>query len=137
MSALPRPNPPERPAMSSTPEIRGIDAMLQLADGGQYLPVLCDDWRQAVENARAFALAYRAKAKVKLTLAVEIVIDPFGQGDMVVEHKIAEPKPPRAKAVAWVTEDGGMTVANPNQRAMEIREVSGGRRELRSPTIDN
>lgn len=137
MTALLRPNPPERPAMSKDPEIRGIDAMLQLADGGQYLPVLTDDLRQAVENTRTFAQAYRTKAKVKLTLTVEMTIDPFGQGDMTVDHKLTEPKAPKAKAVAWVTEDGGMTVANPNQRSMEIREVSGGRRELRSPTIDN
>lgn len=129
--------PNERPAMSRDPEIRGIDAMLALADGGQYLPVLHEEVRELVEKTKAHAQAYRVKAKCKLSLTLELVVDPFGQIDMQVEHKLAEPKMPKAKAVAWATEDGGLTVANPNQRAMEIREVAGGRRELRSPTVDD
>lgn len=111
--------------------------MLNLADGGQYLPVLTQDLRQAIENTTSHAQAYRAKAKCKLQITVTLSVDPFGQIDMEVEHKLAEPKAPKAKALAWATEEGGLTVANPNQRAMEIREVANGRRELRSPTIDD
>lgn len=128
----------ERPsAMSSTPEIRGIDAILSIADGGQYMPVLTQEMQELIEKTRDHALAYRVKAKCKLTLSIELVIDPFGQIDLAAEHKLTEPKAPKAKAVAWATEGGGLTVANPNQRSMEIREVRPGHRELRSPTIDD
>ncbi|WP_323041119.1 hypothetical protein [Gemmobacter sp.] len=122
--------------MSRDPEIRGIDAMLSLADGGQYLPVLTQEMRELIEETTSHAQAYRVKAKCKLALTVTMTIDPFGQIDMEVEHKLTEPKAPKAKALAWSTEGGGLTVANPNQRTMEIRDVAGGRRELRSPTLD-
>lgn len=118
--------------MSRDSEIRGIDQMLALADGGQYLPVLHQDVRDLVEATRNHALAFRTKAKCKLTLTVELIVDPFGQIDMSVEHKLAEPKAPKSKAVAWATEDGALTVANPAQRTFDIREVDG-RREFRSP----
>lgn len=133
-----KPTTTERPrAMSHAPEIRGIDAMLSIADGGQYLPLLTQEMQELIEKTRAHALAYNVKAKCKVTVSIEMQIDRFGQIDLAAEHKLAEPKSPKAKAVAWATESGGLTVANPNQQTMVVREVRPGHRELRSPTIDD
>lgn len=138
MNALPKPFPAttERPAMTRAPEIRGLDQTLALADNGQYLPMLLEENDDLLKEIVSFSQAYGAKAKGKLTISIEYSTDRFGQIDLSVEHKITAPKQPKAKATAWTADGGGLTVANPNQRAMEIREVAGGRRELRSPTLD-
>lgn len=139
MLAQPLKNPTisERTSMTRAPEIRGLDQTLALADNGQYLPILLQENDELIAEIVNFSQAYGAKAKGKLTLSIEYETDRYGQIDIKVEHKITTPKPPKAKATAWTSDGGGLTVANPNQRAMEIREVSGGRRELRSPTKDD
>lgn len=114
------------------PEVRGIDQILALADNGQYLPVLLEENQLLIAEIVNHSQAYGVKAKGKITIEIEYSTDRFGQIDMATQHKIAAPKAPKSKAVAWATEGGGLTVANPNQRAMEIRDV-GGRRELRTP----
>lgn len=122
--------------MTRAPEIRGLDQTLALADNGQYLPLLLQENDDLIAEIVSFSQSYGTKAKGKLSLTIEYSTDRFGQIEIAVEHKVAVPKPPKAKATAWTADGGGLTVANPNQRAMEIREV-GGRRELRSPTIDD
>lgn len=118
------------------PEIRGLDQTLALADNGQYLPTLLQENDELISDIVSYSQAFGAKAKGKLTITIEYSTDRFGQIEISVEHKITVPKQPKAKATAWTADGGGLTVANPNQRAMEIREVGNGRRELRSPTLD-
>lgn len=122
--------------MTRANEIRGLDQTLALADNGQYLPLLLQENDDLIAEIVSFSQSYGTKAKGKLSLTIEYSTDRFGQIEIAVEHKVSVPKPPKAKATAWTADGGGLTVANPNQRAMEIREV-GGRRELRSPTIDD
>lgn len=137
MSALAKPATPERTRPMQEPALRGIDQILALADNGQYLPVLLKDNSDLVHEIVSHSQAYGAKSKGKLTIEIEYSTDRYGQIDMAVQHKIAAPKPPKSKAVAWATEDGGLSVANPNQRRMEIRDIGNGKRELRSPTLDD
>jgi len=127
----------ERTAMTRTPQITGLDQTLALADNGQYLPQLLQDNTELIEEIMNFSQAYGAKASGKLQITICYATDRFGQVEIAIEHKVTTPKQPKAKATAWSVEGGGLTVANPNQRAMEIREVGGGHRELRSPTPDN
>lgn len=122
--------------MTRSPEIHGLDQTLALADNGQYLPELLKDNAALIEEVVNFSQAFGTKASGKLQVTISYATDRFGQVEIAIEHKVTAPKQPKAKATAWTTENGGLTVANPNQRAMEIREV-GGRRELRSPTPDN
>jgi hypothetical protein len=119
-----------------TPEIRGIDQLLALPDNGNYLPLLMQDNDELLQEISDFSQAYGTKAGGKITIEINYSTDRFGQIDIAVSHTVKAPKPPKSKATAWRADSGGLTVANPNQRAMEIREV-GGRRELRSPVIDN
>lgn len=119
--------------MTKPPEIRGLDATLALPDNGQYLPQLLQDNETLLEEITSFSQAYGTKASGKITVEITYSTDRFGQIDIAVQHTVKAPKPPKSKATAWRGDGGGLTVANPNQRAMQIREVEG-RRELRSPT---
>lgn len=131
MNAL-KPLQPESRTMSEPPMVRGLDQILSLADNGQYLPDLLTRNEKLIEEIVNFSQAFGTKAGGKLQITISYTTDRFGQIELSIEDKITEPKPPKAKAVAWTTPDGGLTTANPNQTRMEIRDV-GGRRELRSP----
>lgn len=116
------------------PQIRGLDQLLALPDNGQYLPQLLADNDALIEEITSFSQAYGAKAAGKITIEISYATDRFGQIDIAVQHTVKAPKPPKSKATAWRGDAGGLTVANPNQRQMQIREVPGGGRELRSPS---
>ena len=116
-------------------ELRGFDQILSLADNGNYLPGLLERNEGLISEIAAFTNTYGTKAKGKLTIEIDYEVDRFGQISLTVDDKIKSPKAPKAKAVAWTSEGGVLTVANPNQRQMEIRDVSGGR-ELRVPHAD-
>lgn len=118
----------------TNPELRGLDAILALADNGQYLPGLLADNAALISELQSFSSAFGGvKASGKLALTIDYKIDRFGQIDLVIGHTVTRPKAPKSKATAWTGEDGSLTVANPNQMRMEIRDVTPGHREFRVP----
>lgn len=117
--------------MSNTPELRSLDQMLSLADNGDYLPDLLSRIEANNVEMRQFSQDFGTAAKGKITLTIDMKLDRFGQMELVIEDKIVGPKPPKHKAVGWITGDGALTTHNPAQARMEVRDV-GGRRELRT-----
>lgn len=114
------------------PVLRSLDQMLSLADAGDYLPDLLARIEDNNVEMRSFAQQYQTTAKGKITLTIDVKVDPFGAAEMVIDDKIVGPKPPKRKAVAWMTGDGAITTHNPAQSRMEIRDAGNGRRELRA-----
>ncbi|MCG6111305.1 MAG: hypothetical protein MEQ74_03840 [Paracoccus sp.] len=117
--------------MSRPPELRSLDQLLSLADNGDYLPDLLSRIEANNVEMRQFAQDFHASAKGKITITIDMKADRFGQVEMVIEDKIVGPKPPKHKAVGWLTGDGALTTHNPAQSRMEVRDV-GGHRELRT-----
>lgn len=117
--------------MSKPPELRSLDQLLSLADEGTYLPDLLSRIEANNVEMRQFALDYGAAAKGKITITIDMKLDRFGQIEMSIEDKIVPPKPPKHKAIGWITGDGALTTHNPAQSRMEVRDV-GGHRELRT-----
>ena len=117
--------------MSRPPELRSLDQLLSLADNGDYLPDLLSRIEANNIELRQFAQDFRGSAKGKITITIDLKADHFGQLEMVIEDKIVGPKPPKHKAVGWMTGDGAVTTHNPAQSRMEVRDV-GGTRELRT-----
>ncbi|RNF34066.1 hypothetical protein [Paracoccus saliphilus] len=118
--------------MSQTPELRSLDQILSLADNGDYLPDLQERIEANNIEMRQFANDFSASAKAKITLTIDMKLDRFGQLELTVDDKIVGPKPPKHKAVAWMTGGGAITTHNPAQSRMEIRDADDGRRELRT-----
>lgn len=116
------------------PQLRSLDQMLSLADNGDYLPDLLSRIEANNIEMRQFAADFASAAKGKITLTIDLKLDRFGQLEMVIEDKITGPKPPKHKAVAWMTGSGAVTTHNPAQSRMEIRDTGNGRREFRTAT---
>jgi|GEM_PF-1869618 len=114
------------------PQLRSLDQMLSLADAGDYLPDLMSRIEANNIEMRQFAQDFSTTAKGKITLTIDVKVDAFGHTEMVIDDKITGPKPPKHKAVAWMTGDGGITTHNPAQSRMEIRDAGNGKRELRA-----
>lgn len=125
----------DRTSRPADQTIRGLDQILALLDNGNYLPQLLQDNEDLIQEIVDFGQAYGAKASGEVTIKIKYSTDRFGQIDIAAEHGVKAPKPPKSKATAWVADGGGLTVANPNQRRMELRDV-GGKRELRLPHAD-
>lgn len=112
--------------------MRSLDQMLSLADAGDYLPDLLSRIEANNVEMRSFAQQYATTAKGKITITIDVAVDPFGATQMTMDDKIVGPKAPKRKAVAWMTGDGGITTHNPAQSRMEIRDAGNGKRELRA-----
>lgn len=117
---------------TTVPQMRSLDQMLSLADAGDYLPDLLSRIEANNVEMRRFAQQYSTTAKGKITITIDVKVDPFGATEMVIDDKIVGPKAPKRKAVAWMTGDGGITTHNPAQSRMEIRDAGNGKRELRA-----
>lgn len=117
-------------------ELRSLDQILSLADNGQYQPVLMQEHDKLIEEMVDFSQAFGTKASGKIQITLSYSTDRFGQIELGVEHKVTPPKAPKAKATVWTADGGGLTIANPNQKRMDIREVNG-KRELRTPGADD
>ncbi len=117
--------------MANPPELRSLDQMLSLADNGDYLPDLLERIEANNVEMRQFAQDFATGAKGKIVITIEMKCDRFGQLEMAITDKVDGPKPPKHKAVGWLTGDGALTTHNPAQSRMEIRDVDG-RRELRA-----
>lgn len=117
--------------MTKAPELRSIDQLLSLADNGDYLPDLLARIETNNVEMKQFAHDFGTAAKGKITITIDMKLDRHGQMEMAIEDKIVGPKPPKHKAIGWITGDGALTTHNPAQSRMEVRDV-GGRRELRT-----
>ncbi|WP_235842921.1 hypothetical protein, partial [Cereibacter sphaeroides] len=135
MNALPNPQPAPPPERKPMSELRTLDQIVSLADNGQYQPLLLQENDDLISEIVNFSQAYGTKAGGKLQITISYTTDRFGQIDLAIEHKVTKPRTPKAKATAWTADGGGLTIANPNQSRMEIREVAG-RRQLRTPGAD-
>ncbi|RJE84008.1 hypothetical protein [Paracoccus onubensis] len=118
--------------MSQTPELRSLDQLLSLADNGDYLPDLLERIEANNIEMRQFSQDFSTAAKGKITITIDMKLDRFGQIEMAIEDRIVGPKPPKHRAVGWITGSGALTTHNPAQSRMEIRDAGDGRRELRT-----
>lgn len=63
------------------------------------------------------------KAKGKLTLTLAFAVGKNGQVEIERDVKVAEPKPVRGKAVAWIDRKGNLVSENPRQAKLPLRPV--------------
>jgi len=117
-------------------ELRSLDQILSIADNGEYLQTLMTEHDELLQEMADFSATFGAKAKGSFTLKINYERDRHGQVEMEIDHKIVAPKPPKAKAIAWAQQGGGLSVHNPAQARMEIRDASTGR-ELRASSFAN
>lgn len=111
-------------------ELRTIEQVLGLLKQGDYLGEVHADMEKLLQELADFCDAYSATAKGSLSIKLDFTRDRHGQIEIKADHTIKAPKNPTAKAIAWSTVDGALTIANPMQRRMDIRDATDGSRHL-------
>lgn len=101
---------------------RGFSPLLQHVDDGDLHDELSRELQRIAQVCRDHARRFQRPAKGTLTLTLTLT----AAGDTVGvrgEVKTKEPKATRAGSVFWMTPAGNLTVENPRQQKLPLREV--------------
>ncbi|RBO54683.1 hypothetical protein DSD19_04720 [Rhodovulum sp. BSW8] len=115
----------------STPELRTLDQVLSLLDGGDFLSGLLEENRNLIQALLTHQREYGGAPKGSLTIKLNYQLDRKCTLQITGDLDVRKPKEPKASTTAWITADGFVTPSNPNQMRMEVRDA-GGHRELRT-----
>lgn len=105
---------------------RPITDTLRLLDGGAFLDRASQELADLVRSVDQTGKA----GKLTITLDVKQV---SGGAISITPHataKVPEPKPD--STLLWATTEGNLSLQNPNQRSLDLREVQSGHGELKS-----
>lgn len=65
----------------------------------------------------------RGEAKGELTLHLKFKVDNIGQVITTYQVKVKEPEPVRPASMFWLTKGGNLSVENPRQTTLPLRQV--------------
>lgn len=93
-------------------------SFLEEAADGEAAKEASREFLELVELVKTAALLKSGKAKGRLTLAIDIVID--DKGTAAIDYSVASkrPKRPATTGVMWVGTGGGLTAVHPRQIAI-------------------
>jgi hypothetical protein len=110
----------------SDPTVHSFHQFLSAIEGGQLHFELTDALREMIANLnQRFIDGDRSKAVARLDLSIALSIDAkSGTVDVDTDYKVKLPKKSRGRTVFWTTADNKLSMANPRQLTMELRDVS-------------
>ena len=122
--------PPE-PATQVEPHdpytIRGLEQMLTLFDGGEFLKTFMADHRDLIHQMQDHIEQHGTKkAKGSFSLSIDYEVSPAGDLVMTAKADFKGPKKPASSAGAYVDEFGEMTLFSPMMKRMHsgVRDVT-------------
>ena len=107
-------------------EIRSIEQLLALFDGGEFLTKVMEGHR----DLQTALLDHRAdhNGKAKGSMSLQIGYDLGKQGDVMMSATVTftKPKKPASSAAAFIGDQGELTLYSPMMRRMQpgVRDVS-------------
>ncbi|GHF70984.1 hypothetical protein [Seohaeicola zhoushanensis] len=112
-------------------DIRSLDQLVALLDGGNFL----NEVMTAVADLQKTLIDYRddhgGKPKGDVTLKLRFQLNKSGDVTIGGEYEVKRPKAPPAAGVAYVDEDGKLSLHSPMLTRMTIRDVTPPEREIR------
>lgn len=103
-----------------------LDQILALPDGGEFLISILDQHAELIKAMTEKVEQSQNAASGSIAIKVSYKIDRMGTLEMKAQCDTTLPKDPPAKAIAWTTEDGTITPANPNQMHLPLRDAGAG-----------
>jgi hypothetical protein len=107
---------------------RAFSVILNQIGDGDCQQQLSEKLHQLVKNANAQAKARFATVKGSLTLKINVVADETGVAILGYNIGRKDPEPRRSTTTFWVDKGGNLTVENPRQIELGLRDVSKEKR---------
>ena len=104
---------------------RGFAVFLGQIDEGAFHAELSGATRELVTSLNEFANRFHRNGKGELTITLAFDVDEKGVTSVVGGFKAKLPKIPKAKSQFFLTAGGNLTLENPRQQKLPLREVAG------------
>lgn len=121
-AGLPLPKPKRRPPQPM-PVLRTMDQILGIFNNGEFLPECIEKMAELQRKMAEFRAAHKGKAKGTFTLQISFEQNKMGDVSMVAVCETKAPKAPPSSAVAYVTDDGLLTLYSPMLAQMQVRDT--------------
>ncbi|MFC4668366.1 hypothetical protein ACFO5X_07365 [Seohaeicola nanhaiensis] len=112
-------------------EIRSLDQLVALLDGGNFLTEVMTANASLQTTLLDFRADHGGKPKGSLTLKLSYQLNKSGDVTISGEYEVKRPKVPPAAGVAYVGEDGQLTLHSPMLTRMTIRDATAPERAVR------
>lgn len=102
---------------------RGFAPLLHEIDDGALHAELSSKLQQVVSELALYTETYCSKAKGKVTLTLSLEAGTNGTVQVHGEVKTKTPPPRRGATMFWTTKGGNLSLENPRQTKLPLREV--------------
>jgi len=118
--------------MPEAPILRSFTQVLQAAEDGQLVTDLSDETRDLIEKLGQVEMN-GGKAKGKITLELNVLLD-RGLVEITGSYKVKTPALRRGRTLLHVTPEGNLSRTDPRQPELNLRDVSGDAKQIRTLT---
>ena len=108
---------------------RGFGPFLQQVGDGDFHTELSTTQQKLVADLFAYANKFQRNAKGTMTIALNFTV--LGNGNVMVDGdvKTKTPKVPRAASMFFRTPGNNLSIENPRQQKLPLRDVGGGTKD--------
>lgn len=107
---------------------RGFAVVLQQLDDGCFHAEVSEALRKLNRELSDMANSHGGKVKGTMTLALTLTAQDDGTISIDCDVKTKSPKPRRPRSLFWLTKGDNLTLDNPRQQKLPLRDVGGAGR---------
>ena len=115
---------------------RSFAVFLQQFDGGTLHAEISEEMRDLTAYLYTQSANSGGKAKGKLSLSFDIVVESGGVVSIKPEIAVKKPKVERSRQIYWTTPGNNLTPHTPRQQRLPLREVTSTEAEVRDVSSD-
>lgn len=119
---LPLP-PTKRKPRPAVPVLRSMDQILGIFNNGEFLPEVIEKMAELQRKMAEHRATHSGKAKGSFTLQIAFEQNKMGDVSMTAVCETKAPKTPPSSAVAYVTDEGLLTIYSPMMSMMQVRDT--------------
>jgi len=108
---------------------RGFSHLLQQVQDGELHAELSENLQQLMKDLRLYSDRFQRDAKGNITLSLNVTVHGNGSVSIMGDVKMKTPKTPRAPSTFFLTPGNNLTLENPRQQRLPLREVPIPKRE--------
>ena len=114
---------PKRKPRAPVPVLRSMDQILGIFNNGEFLPEVIEKMAELQRKMAEHRATHSGKAKGTFTIQIAFEQNKMGDVSMTAVCETKAPKTPPSSAVAYVTDEGLLTIYSPMMSMMQVRDT--------------